>query len=125
MHSKLSIEVGKGEEGMRVVETALILAMAAFHFAIVAWRVGTDQLVAYAKSSGRFLKEGDQFALGISESIGKLKAIVGLYTFDGNATLFEEGVRLLQKVGRGIGALLLIGSQVAQPGEFINGSVLE
>ena len=49
MHSELSIEVGKGVEAMGVVEATLILPVAAFYLAVVAGRVGTNQLVPNAQ----------------------------------------------------------------------------
>lgn len=42
-HRKLSSKVFKRAERMRVVEAALILAVAAFHLAIVAWSVRADE----------------------------------------------------------------------------------
>ena len=115
MHGQLCIEVGKGVEAMGVVEATLILPVAALHLAVVAGRVGANQLVPNAQLCGGPLKERDQFTVGLCKAIGKLKPVVSLDTFDGEAMLFEEGVCLLQKVCRRTGALLIVGRQVPQP----------
>ena len=115
MHGQLSIEVGKGVEAMGVVEATLILTVAALYLAIVTGRVGTNQLVPNAQLCGGPLKERDQFTVGLCKAVSKRKPVVSLDTFDGEAVLFEESICFLQKVCRGIGALLLVSSQVPQP----------
>ena len=45
---------------MRVVETALILAMAAFRLTVVARRVSPDELVPNAEIGSGFFKEHEQ-----------------------------------------------------------------
>ena len=115
MHSQLSIEVGKRVETMGVVEATLILTVAALYLAIVTGRIGTNQLVLNVKICSGLLKERDQFTVGLCKAVSKLKPVVSLDTFDGEAVLFEESICFLQKVCRGIGALLLVSSQVTQP----------
>lgn len=56
MDSKLCCEIFQGEEGMAGVETFLVFPVAAFHFAIVAGCIGTDQLVPDSQLSGGTLK---------------------------------------------------------------------
>ena len=115
MHGQLCSEVGKGVEAMGVVEATLILTVAALYLAVVAGRVGTNQLVPNAQLCGGPLKERDQFTVGLCKAIGKLKPVVSLDTFDGEAMLFEEGVCLNKKVCRRKGELLIVGRQVTQP----------
>ena len=115
MHGQLCIEVGKGVEAMGVVEAVLILPVAALYLAVVAGRVGTNQLVPNAQLCGGPLKERDQFTVGLCKAIGKLKPVVSLDTFNGEAMLFEEGVCLLQKVCQRTGTLLIAGRQIPQP----------
>ena len=115
MHSQLSIEVGKRVEAMGIVEATLILTVAALYLAIVTGRIGTNQLVPNAKLCSGPLKERDRFTVGLIKAVGKLKPVVSLDTFDGKAVPFEESICFLQKVRRGVGALLLVGSQVPQP----------
>ena len=110
MHSELSIEVGKRVETMGVVEATLILTVAALYFAIVTGRIGTNQLVPNAQLCSGFLKERDQFTVGLSKAVGKLKSVVSLDTFDGKAVPFEESICFLQKVRRGVGALFIVSS---------------
>ena len=115
MHSQLSVEVGKRVEAIGIVEAMLILTVAALYLAIVTGRVGTNQLVPNAQLCGGPLKERDQFTVGLCKAVGELKPVVSLDTFNGEAMLFEEGVRLLQKVCRRTGALLIVGRQITQP----------
>ena len=115
MHSQLSIEVGKRVETMGIVEATLILTVAALYLAIVTGRIGTNQLVLNAQLCSGFLKERDQFTFGLSKAVGKLKSVVSLDTFDGEAVPFEESICFLQKVRRGVGALIFVSSQVPQP----------
>ena len=89
---------------MGIVEATLILTVAALYLAIVTGRVGTNQLVPNAQLCGGPLKERDQFTVGLCKAVSKLKPVVSLDTFDGEAVLFEESICFLQKVCRGIGA---------------------
>ena len=100
---------------MGIVEAMLILAVAALYLAIVTGRIGTNQLVPNAQLCGGFLKERDQFTVGSSKAVGKLKSVVSLDTFDGEAVPSEESICFLQKVRRGVGALIFVSSQVPQP----------
>ena len=125
MHSELSIEVGKRVETMGVVEATLILTVAALYFAIVTGRIGTNQLVPNAQLCSGFLKERDQFTVGLSKAVGKLKSVVSLDTFDGKAVPFEESICFLQKVRRGVGALFIVSSQVPQPRKLVDGGILK
>ena len=115
MHGQLRIEVGKGVEAMGVVEATLILTVAALYLAVVAGRVGTNQLVPNAQLCGGPLKERNVLSHGLGKAVGKLKPVVSLDTFYDKAVPFEESICFLQKVRRGVGALLLVGSQVPQP----------
>ena len=115
MHSQLCIEVGKGVEAMGVVEATLILTVAMLYLAVVAGRVGANQLVPNAQLCGGPLKERNVLSHGLGKAVGELKPVVSLDTFNGKAMLFEEGVRLLQKVCRRTGALLIVGRQITQP----------
>ena len=125
MHSELSIEVGKRVETMGVVEATLILTVAALYFAIVTGRIGTNQLVPNAQLCSSLLKERDQFTVGLSKAVGKLKSVVSLDTFDGKSVPFEESICFLQKVRRGVGALFIVSSQVPQPRKLVDGGILK
>ena len=91
MRSQLSIEIGKRVEAM------LILTVAALYLAIVTGRIGTNQLVLNVKLCSGLLKERDQFTVGLSKAVGKLKSVVSLDTFDGKAVPFEESIWLEHK----------------------------
>ena len=100
---------------MGIVEAMLTLAVAALYLAIVTGRIGTNQLVPNAQLCSGLLKERDWFTVGFSKAVGKLKSVVSLDTFDGEAVPFEESICFLQKVRRGVGALIFVGSQAPQP----------
>ena len=70
---------------MRIIESLLVLTMAAFHLSVVPGSIGTDELVANSQLSGRCLKEGFQVALAAGKAIGEFKTVIGLNTLDGNA----------------------------------------
>jgi len=56
MNSKLRCKVFQGKEGMAGVEAFLVFPVAALHFAVVAERIGTEQLVLDSQLSGSCLK---------------------------------------------------------------------
>ena len=56
MDGKLLCEVIQGIKAVAGVEAFLVLTVATLHFAVVAWRIGTDELVADTQFSGGFLK---------------------------------------------------------------------
>ena len=58
----------------------MVLPVAALHLAVVARRVGPDQLVTDAQLGGSFLEQGGQIALTVGEAVGKLEAVVRLDT---------------------------------------------
>ena len=73
---------------MGIVEAALILTVAALYLSIVTGRIGANQLVSNVQLCSGPLKERDQLTVGLCKAIGKLKTIVSLDTFDGEAVLF-------------------------------------
>ena len=110
---------------MAGIEAFLILTMAALHLAVVARRVGPDQLVTDAQLGGSFLEQCGQIALAVGETVGELEAVVRLDTLHFYASAGVPRSQPAQEVRRGIGGLLRIGRQKAQTCELVNGSVLE
>ena len=103
--SKLYAEIGKREETVCVVETLLVFAVAAFHLAVVAGRVGTDQLVPDSKPcSGQFKACESVFFVG-REAVGKLNTVVCPHTLYPHTAALEPGRHFLQEVGGGISGL--------------------
>ena len=99
--------------------------MAALNFSVVSWGVRADELVADAKISGSLFKKGLDIPFAVGKTVCKFKTVVGLNTFH---TDTPAGIPLhqpLQKVGGGVGGLLRIGGQEAEPGELVNGGILE
>ena len=114
MDSKLLCKVIQGIERVARVEAFLILTVAALDLAVVPRRIGTNQFMPDAKLGGSFFKQSRHITFTIREPIGKLKAVVRLYTFH---LYTSEGVprpQLPQEVRRGISGLLRIGLQKAQ-----------
>ena len=74
---------------MAGIEAFLILAVAALHLAVVARRVGPDQLVTDAQLGGSFLEQCGQIALAVGEAVGKLETVVRLDTLHFYTTSFS------------------------------------
>ena len=110
---------------MAGIEAFLILAVAALHLAVVARRVGPDQLVTDAQLGGSFLEQCGQIALAVGETVGELEAVVRLDTLHFYAPAGVPRPQLAQEVRRGIGGLLRVGRQETQPCELVDGGVLE
>ena len=110
---------------MAGIEAFLILAVAALHLAVVARRVGPDQLVTDAQLGGGFLKQRGQIALTVGEAVGKLETVVRLDTLHFYAPAGVPRPQPAQEVRRGIGGLLRVGRQETQPCELVDGGVLE
>ena len=89
VENKLVGEIFKGKERVERVETLLILSVAAFNLAIVAGSIGTDKLVTNTELRGSVFKQGGQIPLRVGETVGELKAVVGLNTLHGNPPASE------------------------------------
>ena len=85
MDSKLLVKVIKREKAVTGIKALLVLPVAAFHLAIVAGCVGTDELVADTQLSGGGFKESRQVPFTVGETIGELKSVVGLDTLHPDA----------------------------------------
>lgn len=75
MNGKLFCEVLEGVKAVGTIETLLILAMAALYLAIMAGRIGANQLMLDAQLSGGKLKQVEQIPSAGAETIGKFKCI--------------------------------------------------
>ena len=125
MGSELPTKVGEREEAVGIVEALLIFSVTAFDLAVVAGRVGANQLVADAQAGGGGLKERQVAAILDGEAIGEFRAVIGLNTLDLDAAAGIPGNCFLQEIGGGIGAMLLVSAQIAQASKFIYGGILE
>lgn len=92
---QLSAKVGEGVETVSTVESLLILAVTALHFAIVSGRIGADELMPDTKLGSGLFKQGLQVPLAVAEPVGELEAVICLNTFYGEALPFKEGICLL------------------------------
>ena len=118
-------KVGERVEAVGVVEPFLIFSVAALDLAIVAGRIRANQLMAEAQVGGSGLEERLAAAVLDGEAVGELGAVVGLDTLDLDAVAGIPGDRFLQEVGGRIGAVLLVGTQISQAGELVDGGILE
>lgn len=110
---------------MGVVKPLLILAVAALDLAVMTRRIGTNELVPDAQASGGLFKTGGNALFGVGKAIGKLKAVVCLDAFNGDAAPTEPGSRFFKEVGGGVGALFLVGRQEAHAAVLVDSGVLE
>lgn len=78
-----------------------------------------------AQLSSSFLKKGRVIPFAVREAVGKLEAIVSLDAFHTDSPADIPLHQALEEVSGGIGGLLRVGGQKAEPGELVNGSVLE
>jgi len=118
--SELPTKVGERVEAVGIVEPFLVFSVAALDLAIVAGRIGANQLVTNAQAGGSSLEEGLAAAILDREAVGELGTVVGLDALDSDAVAGIPGDSFLQEVGGGIGAVLLIGTQIAQAGELVD-----
>ena len=125
MNSELFVKVSQREERVERIKAFLVFPVAAFYLAIVSGSVRTDQFMPDAQLSGGFLKKGRDIPFTVGKPVSKFKAVVSLDTFHANAPAGIPLHQPLQKVGGGVGGLLRIGVQEAEPGELINGGILE
>ena len=90
------------------IEVFVILAVGTLDLAIVPWRVGTNELMADASLFETRLEQAGTVVAG-EQTFGELSAIVRL-----NAKNLERRSldQVFQKLGGGIGAMLLKGFQI-------------
>lgn len=74
MDSELHCKVIQGVKAAAGVKAFLILAVAALHFAVVARRIGPDELVADTQLGGGGLKQSREIPLAVGKTVGELKA---------------------------------------------------
>ena len=122
--SELSGEVIQGVKTVAGIEAFLVLTVAALHLAVVARRIRPDELVADTQLGGGGLKQSREIPLAVGETIGKFKAIIRLDAFHADSAARIPLEQLFQKIRRGIGGLLRVGSQEAQACKLVNSSVL-
>ena len=96
--SELPSKVGEREETVGIIEALLVFPMAALDLTIVSGRVRTNELVTDVEADGGGFKECRAAAVLGGEAIGKLRAIVGLNTFDADAMTGIPGNRLFKEV---------------------------
>lgn len=124
MDSELPGEVIQGVETVAGIKALLILAVTAFHFTIVAWSIGADELVADTQLGGGGLKQSGKIPLAVGKTVGELKSIVSLDTFHADASTGKPFDQPFEEVRGGIGGLFRVGGQEAQACELVNGCVL-
>lgn len=125
VEGKLFCEVIQGKEGMGRIETFLVFPVTALHFTIMPGSVRANELVPNAEALCRCLKQSRDILFAVREAVGKLKSVVSLNTLYPDSPACVPFYQFFQEISGGVGGLFRIGGQKAQPGELINGSVLE
>ena len=122
--SELSGEVIQGVKAAAGIEALVILAVTTLHFAVVAWSVGADELVADPQLGSGGLKQSRESPLAVGETIGKFKAVIRLDALHSDTPAGIPLEQLFQEIRRGKGGLFRVGGQEAQACELVNGCVL-
>ena len=125
MDSELLCEVVQGIERVAGVEPFLVLAVAAFHLAVVARCIRTNELMPDAKFGSRLFKQRRQVTPAGGETIGELKAVVRLDTFHLYVSAGVPRPQLPQEICRGVCRLFRVSGEKAQAGELVDSSVLK
>ena len=81
VNGKLFGEIFEGKERVAGIEPLLVLTVAALDLAIVAGRVGANELVADAQPGGGLLKQCWQISLAVGKPVSEFKTVVRLDTF--------------------------------------------
>ena len=123
--SKLFCEVVRRVKAVAGVKAFLVLPVAVSYFAVVAWRVGADELVSDFQCDSSGLKQGRQIVFAVGESVGKLEAVICLDTFDPDPPACIPLEQLFQEVSGGICRLFGISGKEAQASELVNSGVLK
>ena len=110
MDGELLCKVIQGIKAVAGVEAFLVFPVAALDLTVVAWRIGTDELMADIKLGGSGLKQSRQFPPAVGKAVSELKTIVGLNTFHPDAPAGVPAYQLSEEVGGGKGGLLGISS---------------
>ena len=122
---ELLCKVIQGIKAVAGIKPFLVLPVAALHFAVVTWHIGTDELVEDAELCGGSLKQGGQVPLAVGEAVGEFKHVVRLDALHPYAPACIPLLQLFQEVGGGVGTLFRVGGQEAQAGELVDGGILE
>ena len=105
-NSELFFKVSEAVELMAGIEFFVVLPVAAFYFAVMLGRVRFDQFVPNAKLIQCSFEECWFRTLAIRHPIGEFKSIVCLNTRNRIGELLYD---IFEELGRGIGAMLLVG----------------
>ncbi len=118
-------QLGEREEAVGIGEALLVLAVASFDFAVVTRRVRSNELMANAKRGrGRFKQRLD-IALAVGETVGELKAIVRLHSFNLDAMARVPANGTLEEIGGGISTVFVISGEKTNARELVDGGILE
>ena len=124
MDGKLFGKVIQGVKAAAGIEAFLVLAVTSLHFTVVARCIGADELVPDTQLGGGGLKQSRDIPFAVGEAIGKFKAVIRLDAFHADTSAGIPPEQLFQKIRRGTGGLLRVGSQESQACELVNSSVL-
>ena len=125
MDSELFLKVIQREERVESIKAFLVFPVAALHLAIMSGRVRTNAFMLNAQLSSGFLKKGLDIPFTVRKTVCRFKTVVGLDTFHMDTSSDIPFHQPFQEVCGGVGGLLGIGGQEAEPGELVNGGILK
>ena len=105
VNSQLLFEIIEGIELMRGIKVFVIFAVRALNLTIVSRSEGTNELVLYTTLFERTLKQCEVVGCRATETLGKLKTVIGLDTLYFNPHLREVLYNVQCKLSRAVGAV--------------------
>ena len=102
------------------IKAFVVFAVAAFHFPVMSWRIGADELVGDPVLLQMLLEQGRLIPVR-GETVCKYRAVIGLDAFD---PVRESLHQVIHKTGRAIGIVLVKGFYKTPAGILVNGSEL-
>ena len=120
-HGKLLFEVIKRIEAVQSVELFVVLAVAAFHFAVMPRSIRSYEFVADAQFLQGLLKERKAVRTSGKEPVGKLCAVVRLHAFNEERELLHD---MEKEHRRRVSIVFLKSFKVAEAAVFVDESVL-
>ena len=120
-NSKLLLKVPERKEFVGSIKLLIILTVTALYLSIVPWRVRTDQLMPDSQFHQGPFKNSQLFCGQGVEPVGKFRAIVCLNALNG---IGEFSDTVSDKLGGGIGTVLLKGLQIPETAVFVQKCVL-
>lgn len=106
---------------MAGVKFLVVLAVAAFDFAVVSGSKWPDPFVLNTQPGERVFKERQRLGFTVTQPIGEFKTVVCLNALNGIRKFLNH---MQEKLRRRVGAVLFKGFQITKPAVFVDEGVL-